>query len=133
MRWFRPSFLRSVLVALPLALTACENFDAFDEKKTPLVGERKPIFPGGVPGVNYNAPPLQPSNSNIPIDTQISATGQTQQGAQPGEYDNNQPAAARAKTRTARSAPQSQPSPPPRSVAQPPAADDPWADTRTPN
>jgi hypothetical protein len=138
MRSFHPSlFLRCVLVALPLALAACESFDTIlDEKKTPLVGERKPIFPTGVPGVNYNAPPLQPSNSNIPIDTQISATGQTQQGAQPGEYDNNQPAAARAKTRTARNAPQSQPSPPsppPRSVAQPAGADDPWADSRTPN
>ena len=135
MRSIRPSFfLRCVLVALPLALTACENFDMFDEKKTPLAGDRKQLFPTGVPGVNYNAPPMQPTNSNIPIDTQISATGQTQQGSQPGEYDNNQPAAARAKTRTARNAAQSQPSPPPpRSVAQPPAADDPWADARTPN
>ena len=139
MRLFRPSlFLRSLLVALPLALTACENFDTLlDEKKTPLVGERKPIFPSGVPGVNYNAPPLQPTNSNIPIDTQISVTGQTQQGAQPGEYDKDQPAASRAKSRTARNAPQNQPQPPPppppRSVAQPAAANDPWSDTRTPN
>jgi hypothetical protein len=138
MRSFRPPlFLRCVLIALPLALTACENLDWFDEKKTPLAGERKPIFPTGVPGVNYNAPPLQPTNSNIPIDTQISVTGQTQQGAQPGEYDKDQPAAAHAKNRTARNAPQNQPSPPspppPRSVAQPAAANDPWSDTRTPN
>jgi hypothetical protein len=134
MRSFRPSlFLCCVLVALPLALTACADFDMFDEKKTPLAGERKPIFPGGVPGVNYNAPPLQPTNSNIPIDTQISATGQTQQGSQPGEYDKDQPAASRAKSRTARNVPQNPSPPPPHSAAQPPAADDPWADARTPN
>jgi hypothetical protein len=137
MRSIRPSFLlRCVVIALPLALTACESFDWFDEKKTPLAGDRKPIFPAGVPGVNYNAPPLQPTNSNIPIDTQISATGQNREGAQPGEYDKDQPAAPHAKSRTARNAtqnpPQPQPQQPPRSGAQP-AANDPWSDTRTPN
>jgi hypothetical protein len=136
MRSIRPSFLlRCALVALPLAMTACADFDWFDEKKTPLAGDRKPIFPAGVPGVNYNAPPLQPTNSNIPIDTQISATGQNREGSQPGEYDKDQPAAAHAKTRTARNAPQNQPQPqqPPRSAAQPAGAGDPWADTRAPN
>jgi hypothetical protein len=134
MRSIRPSFLlRCVLVALPLALTACESFDWFDEKKTPLAGDRKPIFPAGVPGVNYNAPPMQPTNSNIPIDTQISATGQNREGAQPGEYEKDQPAVPHAKSRTARNAPQNPPQQPPRSVAQPAAADDPWSDTRTPN
>jgi hypothetical protein len=141
MRSFRPSLLlRCVLVALPLAMTACDNFDLFDEKKTPLAGDRKPIFPSGVPGVNYNAPPMQPTNSNIPIDTQISATGQTGEAAQPGEYGKDQPAAAHAKTRAVRNAPQSQPQPqqpqqppPPRSAAKPAGPDDPWADSRTPN
>lgn len=134
MRSFRPSLLlRCVLIALPLAMTACADFDLFDEKKTPLAGDRKPIFPSGVPGVNYNTPPMQPTNSNIPIDTQISATGQAGQTAQPGEYENNQPA-TRAKSRTTRNATQGQPQqPPPRAAAPQPAADDPWADSRTPN
>ena len=137
MRSFRPSLLlRCALVALPLAMAACENFDVFDEKKTPLAGDRKQIFPTGVPGVNYNAPPMQPTNSNIPIDTQISLTGQTGQTAQPGEYDKDQPA-ARAKSRPARNATQNQPQPqqqpPPRSAAKPESSDDPWADSRTPN
>jgi hypothetical protein len=134
MRSFRPSLLlRCVLIALPLAMTACADFDMFDEKKTPLAGDRKPIFPSGVPGVNYNAPPMQPTNSNIPIDTQISTTGQAGQTAQPGEYENKQPA-PRAKSRTARNATQGQPQqPPPRAAAPQPAADDPWADSRTPN
>lgn len=133
MRSFRPSLLlRCVLIALPLAMTACADFDMFDEKKTPLVGERKPIFPNGVPGVNYNAPPMQPTNSNIPIDTQISATGQAGQTAQPGDYEKEQPATP-AKSRTVRNATQGQPQPPPRAAAPQPAADDPWADSRTPN
>ncbi len=133
MRSFRPSLLlRCVLIALPLAMTACADFDLFDEKKTPLAGDRKQIFPSGVPGVNYNAPPMQPTNSNIPIDTQISATGLTGQAAQPGEYENNQPA-PRAKSRTARNATQGQPQPPPRAATPPATADDPWADSRAPN
>ncbi len=134
MRSFRPSLLlRCVLIALPLAMTACADFDLFDEKKTRLAGERKPIFPGGVPGVNYNTPPMQPTNSNIPIDTQISATGQAGQTAQPGEYEKEQPA-ARTKSRTAKNATQGQPQlPPPRAAAPQPAADDPWGDSRTPN
>jgi hypothetical protein len=132
-RSLRLSFLlRCVLVALPLAMSACADFDLFDEKKTPLAGDRKPIFPGGVPGVNYSAPPLQPTNSNIPIDTQISATGQAQQGAQPGDYEKEQPA-ARAKSRTARNTTQGQPQPLPRSAAPPAGSDDPWADSRAPN
>ena len=133
MRFLRPSFfLRCVLIALPLAMAACADFDLFDEKKTPLAGDRKQIFPGGVPGVNYNAPPLQPTNSNIPIDTQISATGQPQQGAQPGDYQKDQPA-TRTKSRTARNTTQGQPQPPPRSAAPPAGSDDPWVDSRSPN
>jgi hypothetical protein len=137
MRSRRPSlFLRYALVALPLAITACADFDLFEEKKTPIAGERKPLFPSGVPGVNYSAPVMQPTNSNIPIDTQISATGQTEQAAQPGEYEKDKPAARATKSRTARNAAQNQPQQPqqpPRSTAQPAAADDPWADSRTPN
>jgi hypothetical protein len=136
MRSFRPSlFLRCALIALPLVMTACENLDWFEDKKTPLAGDRKPLFPTGVPGVSSNAPILQPSNSNIPIDTQISATGQTTAGAQPGDYQKTEPdaAAPAQKPRTSRTARNSQPQPQqqPNSGAQP-AADDPWADSRTP-
>lgn len=68
------SFLRVGLVLLPvsLALSACEtleNMNPFDDstKKTPLSGDRRSVFPEGVPGVQYNAPPTQPSNSNINV------------------------------------------------------------------
>ncbi|HLL29327.1 MAG TPA: hypothetical protein VKT73_16945 [Xanthobacteraceae bacterium] len=132
------SLIHAALIALPLAMAACSDFDLFDEKKTPLAGDRRPLFPGGVPGVNYNQPPLQPTNSNIPIDTQISSTGQNGPTAQPGEYQNDQQAQPRAKTRTARNAPPNQPpsqppKQPPLPAAQPAGADDPWADARTPN
>jgi hypothetical protein len=115
---------------LPVVLTACSNFDWFDEKKTPLAGDRREVFPGGIPGVKYSAPPMQPTNSNIPIDTQISTTGQTQPAAQPGDPEKEQP--ARSKSRTARNVPpQSQPQQP-RGAAQP-ADDDPWAASRATN
>jgi hypothetical protein len=61
-----------VLAPLSLGLGACEtleNLNPFDEqsKKTPLSGQRHAVFPEGVPGVQYNAPPTQPSNSNIQV------------------------------------------------------------------
>ena len=68
------SLLRVVLLLAPfsLGLAACETLEGlnpFDEasKKTPLSGDRKAVFPGGVPGVQSSAPPQQPSNSNISI------------------------------------------------------------------
>lgn len=53
-----------------LALTAagCESLDKmnpFLEKEKPLPGARVPVFPEGVPGVDYNAAPPQPANSTI--------------------------------------------------------------------
>ena len=69
----RRSFLRGVgLLALTLAAAGCETLDKldwFDEKKTPLSGERKPMFPEGVPGVNYGEPPPQPANAPAAAET----------------------------------------------------------------
>jgi hypothetical protein len=69
-----------VLLALALAsalgVAGCENLDSwhefeiFGKKKKPIEGDRHAVFPEGVPGVQYNAPPAQPTNSNVPIDTQ---------------------------------------------------------------
>lgn len=77
MRVRRPpaSMFRVALIALPLsfALTACEtlqDLNPLEEKKAPLTGDRKPVFPQGVPGVEFNAPPQQPSNSNIDVQQQ---------------------------------------------------------------
>ena len=68
----RRRLLSSILIGLSLglAVAGCETLDKlnpFEEKQTPLPGARKPLFPEGVPGVEFGAPPPQPSNSNIPI------------------------------------------------------------------
>jgi hypothetical protein len=118
------NYLRIAILALPVFSAACADFDLFEEKKTPLTGERKAMFPAGVPGIEYNAPPPQPTNSNIPINTQVTNTGTNQ----PQE---NPDAAQPVKQKNSRAATRAQPAP--RSAAKPVANDDPWADSRTPN
>lgn len=88
-----------VLVALPLAfaLTGCE---AFGEKETKLQGDRRPLFPEGVPGVQFGAPPPQPTNSNVPIPSGTGSIGNPE----------DRPAA---QGQSAQPAPQAQPAPPP--------------------
>lgn len=55
-------------LAVSLAVSGCANWEEISmEKKTPLQGTRKAMFPEGVPGVEFNAPPTQPTNSNIAI------------------------------------------------------------------
>ena len=60
------SFARAIVVvaALTLPLGGCVNFDPMDwfagdwfSNKKPLPGERKDLFPGGVPGVSRGVPP----------------------------------------------------------------------------
>lgn len=58
----------AALIALALTASACESlekFNPFDEKKKPLPGERRPVFPEGVPGVTTSPPPVQPANANV--------------------------------------------------------------------
>ncbi|TCK31590.1 hypothetical protein EV667_1701 [Ancylobacter aquaticus] len=65
------SRLRRALLLLPvlgLALGAagCETLESlnpFNEREKPLPGARAPVFPEGVPGVDYNQAPPQPANS----------------------------------------------------------------------
>ena len=68
----RSRLVISALLALSIgfAIAGCDTLDKlnpFDQKQPPLPGVRKPLFPEGVPGVEFGAPPPQPSNSNIPI------------------------------------------------------------------
>jgi hypothetical protein len=80
---FRPFFGALIVLSLGMALSACETLDKmnpFQEKEKPLPGDRKPLFPEGVPGVQFGAPPQQPTNSNIPITP--SAAGDQQQSQQ---------------------------------------------------
>jgi hypothetical protein len=110
----RPLF-RVVCLALPLALgiSGCETMEKlnpFAEKQTPLPGERRPLFPEGVPGVEFNAPPPQPSNSNIPIapaavETQQQEPAQVEQQplSQARAPQPTQPSSAQSKSKTGNS------------------------------
>ncbi len=63
MRRFHRVVMLAVLIALAPALAGCENFDpdTLDpfglNKKKPLPGDRRPLFPEGVPGVTQGIPP----------------------------------------------------------------------------
>jgi len=55
----RRILLIASLLAAGFALSGCESFDPeswFNTKK-PLPGDRRPMFPGGVPGVPQGVPP----------------------------------------------------------------------------
>ena len=55
----RRSIVIASLLTLGMMLSGCETFDPSDwfNQKKPLPGERKPVFPGGVPGVPQGVPP----------------------------------------------------------------------------
>jgi outer membrane biosynthesis protein TonB len=60
MRRFTRSLVAAFVVVSALALAGCENFDIgdlFPDTKKKLPGERKLVFPEGVPGVPQGVPP----------------------------------------------------------------------------
>ncbi|MCK0195403.1 hypothetical protein MWN34_00595 [Ancylobacter sp. 6x-1] len=78
--------LACVLISLSGALAGCESMDAlnpFATKQKKLPGTRVPVFPEGVPGVDYNAPPPQPANSAIPDPAMSPAPDTSAGGAAP--------------------------------------------------
>ncbi len=82
------SLFRIALLLAPLSLgiAACETLEDMNpltERKTSLTGDRRALFPQGVPGVENNAPPQQPTNSNIQI--------QQQQAPEPAPEAQQQP------------------------------------------
>lgn len=121
----RGLIFRLAVLLLPLAIAACEDGDLFAEKKVPLAGSRKELFPGGVvPGVDYNQPPAQPSNSNISVNTEV-----------PKQLLRDEPVATppaeepkSARGRAAQKQPQQQA---PRRATKNTEPDDPWAGART--
>lgn len=124
--------VRIAFVALPLAFAAagCDVMDYLSEnnpletKKKPIEGDRKPVFPGGVPGIEYNQPPPQPTNSNIPLSSV--PPPQQEQQAEP-QNPRQQARPARAVQRQAPNATGDDPW----SEARPrPPGDDPWAESR---
>lgn len=62
----RRVLLVATALSLAFATAGCETLDKmnpFQEKEKKLPGTRTPVFPEGVPGVDYNAAPPQPANS----------------------------------------------------------------------
>jgi hypothetical protein len=51
--------LAAIVIATGPVLSACDSLDTFDmfDSKKKLAGERKPVFPEGVPGVSSGVPP----------------------------------------------------------------------------
>jgi outer membrane biosynthesis protein TonB len=113
------------LVVLAPMLAACENFDPdkldvfglTDKKKLP--GERKALFPEGVPGVQQGIPPeymrgaQQPANPYLtqPVETDA---GNASQAAAPAQEPSPPPAAK------PRAASKPKPQPKPKTAAAPP-------------
>ncbi|MFG1345734.1 hypothetical protein V5F59_12635 [Xanthobacter autotrophicus DSM 431] len=51
-------------LALALTVAGCESLDGwnpFEQQKKPVPGTRQPVFPEGVPGVDYSSRLGQPS------------------------------------------------------------------------
>src|SRR5216684_2674266 len=57
-RW-RRLVLAAIVAATGPVLSACDSLDTFEifDSKKKLTGERKPVFPEGVPGVASGVPP----------------------------------------------------------------------------
>lgn len=102
------SFLQVALLLAPLSLglSACETLQDLNpldnEKKTPLTGDRRAVFPQGVPGVQYSAPPTQPTNSNVSLDNMQQQQQQTPDAQeQPEQQPTKQSRTKQARTKQA--------------------------------
>jgi hypothetical protein len=85
-----PRILAASLLAIGLALSGCADTSKLDptdlldnmfaDQKTPLKGERRPLFPQGTPGVQQGVPPelvkgYQPPPEPPPAEDQPPAPG----------------------------------------------------------
>jgi hypothetical protein len=95
MRWPTRRPARLVLAAVVAAagplLSACDSFDALDmfDTKKKLAGERKPVFPDGIPGVTSGIPPElvkgyhEPEGGGPPDAAKIAAEAVAEPAAKP--------------------------------------------------
>jgi hypothetical protein len=87
MRRFHRVVLLAVLLAAAPVLAGCEDFDmdSLDvfglNKKKPLPGERRDVFPGGVPGVTQGIPP-EYLKSNVEAQQKAEAAATAEQQKQ---------------------------------------------------
>lgn len=93
MRPFARLALAAMVAAVGPMLSACESFsldsfDLFDSKKK-LTGERKPVFPEGVPGVASGIPPemvkgyREPEGGGTPDPAKVAAEAAAEPAAKP--------------------------------------------------
>lgn len=105
--------LLAALTALMPALTACENLDLDNldilgvSKKKPLPGDRKALFPEGVPGVTQGIPQEYQKGY-------VEQQQQLQQQQQATPTAEGQPAAGEADNKSATAAPTEEPKPAPK-------------------
>jgi outer membrane biosynthesis protein TonB len=123
MRAFHRIVLLATLAAFASALTACSNFDpdkldvfGLSEKKK-LPGERKEVFPGGVPGVTQGIPPEYVRGNQPPPDAAQPPAPQQGNQTQAGEPDSKTAAVEPEPKPKAKP----KPKPKPRTASQPPA------------
>src|SRR5664280_835540 len=91
MRRMQRIVLLAGLVALAPVLVGCENFDMDkldvfglgDKKKLP--GDRKPVFPEGVPGVSQGIPPEFIKGNQPPPDTAQTLPAEPGANAEPAK------------------------------------------------
>lgn len=123
--------LRFVGVALTavlcIGLAGCENFDPallFPDTKKPLPGERRLVFPEGVPGVVQGVPPELMRGANQQQDAQAAANAPPPQQAEEKPKPKAKPKRKATARQPAQEAPQQQPA----QQAQPakPAQSSPW-------
>ena len=119
MRAMHRVVLLAALAAFVSSLTACSNFDpdkldvfGLNEKKK-LPGERKEMFPGGVPGVTQGIPPEYMKGNQPPPDV-----AQTPAAEQGNPAPAAEPAVAAAASAVETNASDPWPSSPPGTVAR---------------
>ena len=127
MRTIRHVVLLAVLTTSTLGLTACsggfdmDKLDIFGlSEKKKLPGERKDLFPGGVPGVTQGIPPeYMKGNQPAPETAQapLPAPAQAKASAAAGEEEN------------AATEPEEKPKPKPKKVEKPKPQPQPTQDT----
>ena len=120
--------LTLLLVSFGSALGGCETLENFQfwDTKTKLPGDRKPVFPEGVPGVTQGIPPELMKGYQEPQQQVDPAAAAAQQGAEKAEpKPEPKPKAKPRKVAQPRSAPAAQPAP--QQSQQPPQqAPAPW-------
>lgn len=131
MRRMQRIVLLATFVAVVPVLSGCANFDpesldifGLSEKKK-LPGDRKPVFPEGVPGVTQGVPPQYIKGSQPPADAVQSADQAAPPAAAPAEEAKPEPAAKPKPKRKVAANPKPKPAAPAQPASQEPQQENP--------